>query len=82
MKQTLLERVINAIADARNVEADALEIPLERYVSTEAIRELETHDRSSWQLEFELPDLVVTITENNEIIVDGRPTRAPTKTTR
>lgn len=72
MKQTLLERVISAIADAKNVEADALEITLESHVSTDAIRALETHDSSSWRLEFETPDHVVTITESQEILVDGK----------
>lgn len=81
MKQTLLERVINAIADAKGVEADALEIPLERHISTEAIRALETHDSRSWQLEFETPDHIVEITNSNEITVatKTRPTPPTTK---
>lgn len=80
MKQTLLERVINAIADAKGVEADTLKIPLENHVSTDAIRALETHDSSSWQLEFETPGHVVQITESNEIIVDTKPKRTPPAT--
>lgn len=80
MKQTLLERVINAIADAKGVEADALEMPLENYVCTDAIRALETHDSSSWDLEFETPDHVVEITESNEIIVDTKAKPSPPAT--
>lgn len=80
MKQTLLERVINAIADAKGVEADELEIPLENHVSTEAIQALETHDSSSWGLEFETPDHVVQITEGNDIIVDNKPKPTPSAT--
>lgn len=80
MKETLLERVINAIADAKGVEADALEISLENHVSTDAIRALETHDSSSWQFEFETPDHVVQITERNEIIVDSKAKPFPSAT--
>lgn len=80
MQQTLLERVISAIADAKGVEAEALEVPLEHHVSTEAIRALESHDSSSWQLEFETPDHVVQITERNEIVVDNKTKRTPPAT--
>lgn len=80
MDWSLLERVIAAIADAKNVEADDLEVPLENHVSTEAIRALETHDSSSWQLEFEIPNHVVTITQRKEVIVESGPKRTPTPT--
>lgn len=80
MKHTLLERVVEAIADAKNVEADALEIPLETHVSTEAIQALETHNSSSWQLEFETLDHVVTITERKEILVVDKAKGTPPTT--
>lgn len=77
MKRTLVEQVITAIADAKDVEADNLEITLENYIRTEAIRELESHSSSSWHLEFEAGNHVVTITESNEILVDGKRKHTP-----
>lgn len=71
MGQTPPEQIVRAIADFKSVEPDRLQIRLEDYVATDAIRDLVRHDSDSWRLQFETQEHVVQITGNDQIIVDG-----------
>ena len=67
----ILHRIIRAWADAKDTDPTELDEPLERFVSTDAIRHLEAHDSDSWYLEFETHDAVVTVTGDGTVLVDG-----------
>jgi hypothetical protein len=73
MTESILERVVRGIAEAENVTPLELPVSIERYVSTDAIRELVDHDNDSWRLRFETRDLVAEITGNDAVRVDGEP---------
>ncbi|ESS03624.1 MAG: hypothetical protein A07HR67_02022 [uncultured archaeon A07HR67] len=46
---------------------------VERYVSTDATRELVDHDNDSWRLRLETRDHVAEITGDDAVRVDGEP---------
>ncbi len=73
MTEPVLERVVRGIAEAENVAPAELSVPLERYVSTDAVRELADHANDSWRLRFETRDHVVEITGTDIVRVDGEP---------
>lgn len=71
MKESVLDRITQGIAEAENTDPEELDTPLERFVSTDAIRDLVNHKSNSWRLQFETRAHVVEVTGNNTIIVDG-----------
>lgn len=72
MTDELVGEIVQTIADAENVEPHRLEMELQQHIATEAIQQLEAHDRDSWKLEFETPRHAITITEDNTVLVDGQ----------
>ena len=75
MVEPILEQAIDSIADAEGVEPRNLDISLEDYVSTDAVRSLVLHESDSWRIQFETPNHVVEISGNNTILVDGERAR-------
>ena len=71
MERTLPEQIARAIAEAESEEPDELDVCLEDYVSTDAVRDLVAHDSDAWRLQFETPDHIVEVTGNDRILVDG-----------
>lgn len=71
MTQSLTPDIVEAIADAKGVEAEELDISLYEYVETDAIERLISHETTAWTLSFELPDHTVTVTGDGVILVDG-----------
>lgn len=70
-KEAVVDQVVEAIADVEDTDAKHLEIHLHNYVSTDAIRDLVTHDSDAWRLQFETENHIVEITGNDTILVDG-----------
>jgi hypothetical protein len=64
--------VVEAVAEAKGMEPEDLEYPLESYIDTEALRLLTAHSSTSWTLSFELPEHEVTVTGEGVIEVDGK----------
>lgn len=77
MAQALTEQITRALADAESVDPQELDVRLEDCVSTDAIRDLVSHDSDSWRLQFETPDHVVEVTGTERILVDGEQVRSP-----
>lgn len=73
--RTLPEQIVGAIAEAESVEPNELDVSLEAHVSTDAIRDLESHDSDSWRLRFETPNHVVEVTGTDRVLVDGERVR-------
>ncbi|MDB9234899.1 HalOD1 output domain-containing protein [Halorubrum ezzemoulense] len=71
MGRTVVEKIIEGIADAKGVEPENLNIMLENYVSTDAIRALKSHQGDSWRLQFETPKHVVEVAGNETLLIDG-----------
>lgn len=69
------DQIIRAIADAKDTDPMALDLALENWIDTDAIQALQRHDTTDWVLRFEIPDHSVTVTGDNEILVDGRKER-------
>jgi hypothetical protein len=63
--------IVEAIADAKSVDPDELNTPLQASIDTDAIESLAAHDTASWTLSFELPNHNVTVTSDGLILVDG-----------
>lgn len=64
--------VVEAVAEAKGVDPQELEYPLENYIDTEALRMLAAHQSSSWTLSFDLPEHEVTVTGDGEVWVEER----------
>lgn len=71
MEPTAVEAVVGAIAEAEDTAPGQLDIVLQRWVDTDAIRQLVVHDRRSWELRFEVRDHTVRITGDETVFVDG-----------
>ncbi|TKX84411.1 hypothetical protein EXE43_19065 [Halorubrum sp. SS5] len=71
MGKTVVEKIIEGIADAKGVDPEDLNIMLENYVSIDAIRALNIHRGNSWRLQFETPKHVVEVTGNETVLIDG-----------
>lgn len=69
------EKIVEAIADAEDTEPANLNLALQDWVDMDAIQLLVNHDNAEWILRFEIPNHSVTITSENEILVDGREKR-------
>ena len=72
MNDILASKVIEAIAASKGVEAGDLEVVLGDYIDLDAVEQLAKHSNSTWGLEFELPNHVVSVKSNGEILVDGQ----------
>lgn len=70
MSGSIVERIVEHIAEREGVEPEDLETPLENHVPTDAIRALVNHESTAWTLEFETTNHVVTVTGTGEIGVD------------
>jgi hypothetical protein len=75
MSRNVLDQIVRAIAEAEDVDPTELEEPLERFVPTDAIRDLVAHSNNSWRLQFETRVHVVEVRGNNTILVDGEQKR-------
>jgi hypothetical protein len=72
MSQSIATEIIEAIADVEQTEPEHLDIVLESYVSTDAIRELVAHDSDAWRLQFETQNHVIQVMGDDTILVDGK----------
>lgn len=71
MNNKLLDSIIRNIAEVERVEPIDLDSQIYHHVSTDAITRLENHESKSWRLQFEIPNHVVEVTGNGEILIDG-----------
>lgn len=69
--QTTTIAIVRALARAEGVEVNELTYSLHEYVATEAITTLVESGHESWELTFEVPGHVVTLTGDGVIKVDG-----------
>lgn len=67
-----ISKILEAIADSKGVESDELEFVLADHLDFDAVELLAKHGNSTWRLEFELPDHIVTVTSEGEILVDNQ----------
>lgn len=72
MGETIIERIIEGIADAKGVKPENLDIMLDDHVSADAIVALDSHPSDSWRLQFETPKHVVEVSGNETVRIDGR----------
>ena len=70
MCESLTADIIETIADRENVKPDDLDFVLADYIDPDAVQQLSGQGNSTWKLEFELPDHIVTVTSDGEIFVD------------
>ena len=68
-------QITEAIAEVEGTTPERLDIVLQQYVSTDAIRELVAHDSDAWRLQFETQNHVIQVMGNNTIHVDGEQRR-------
>lgn len=72
MSEPTIGRIVEHLAEREGVEPENLETPLEKDVSTDAIRALVNHESTAWELEFETTNHIVTVTGTGEIGVDEK----------
>lgn len=70
-----IRQIVRAIADAEGTEPENLDVRLQNWIETDAIRQLIRHRSQAWRLEFETANHSVEVTGENSIIVDGRELR-------
>lgn len=66
------EDIIGAIADAKNTDPTKVDLALQNWIEVDSVRQLAEQDCTDWTLRFEVPDYTVTVTGEEEILVDGR----------
>jgi hypothetical protein len=71
MKDRVLHRISREIGEGQDIDPADLDEPLERFVPTDAIRDLVAHESNSWRLQFETEAHVVEVMGNNTVLVDG-----------
>lgn len=76
MTQSPVPAIVEAVADAKGIEAHELERPLQEHIETDAIRLLAAGETATWTLSFELPEHTVTVTSDGAILVDGAQKRS------
>lgn len=72
MGETIVERIIEGIADAKDVKPENLDMMFDNHVSADAIVALDSHPSDSWRLQFETPKHVVEVSGNETVRIDGR----------
>lgn len=68
----LTREIVEAIADAKGIEFEELDLALYEYIDPDAIERLAAHETASWTLSFELPDHRVTVTSERRVVVDKK----------
>lgn len=69
---SIINTLIETVADAKDKEPEELEVALENHVSMVAVRRLDEHDGDSWTLQFELPEHTVRIEGDGTVFVERR----------
>ena len=67
----MVEQTIRSIADAKGVDPIDLDIAIQNWVDTDALRQLVEHPSDGWRVQFDLPEHTITITGEGTILVDG-----------
>jgi hypothetical protein len=67
----ILRAIIAAVADAKDMEPEELELVLQDYIDVDAIERLDGHRSDLWTLQFELPEHTVIVSGDGTILVDG-----------
>lgn len=68
----ILRAIIEAVADAKDMEPVELELVLEDYIDVDAIERLDRHGSDLWTLQFELPEHTVIVSGDGTILVDSK----------
>lgn len=66
---TIIDLLVEAVANAEDKNPAELEAVLENHTSTEAILDLDDHESESWTLQFELPNHTVQVVGDGTILV-------------
>lgn len=70
MTDSVASDIIEAIAEAKGVDPEAVDFVLHDYLDPEALSLLADHDNSIWMLTFNVPGHEVTVTSDGDILVD------------
>jgi len=62
--------VVEAVADAENVEPSDLDIAIGEYVDLDALSQLARHSGSAWTVTFDLPAHEVTVIDDGTVLVE------------
>jgi len=76
MGTAVVDQIVKSIADAKDVDPVDLDIVMQEWVDTDALRLLADHPSDAWRIQFEMPEHTVTITGEGAILVDGTEERA------
>jgi len=70
MNDTTAIRIVEAIAEQKDIEPTELDYRLNDYIETDAIQSLANSDTDAWTLSFECPDGTVTVTGQEGVHLD------------
>lgn len=70
MYDDITVRVVEEIADQRDVEPTELGYAVHDHIETDALRLLANSETGPWTLSFECPDGTVTVTDNGAVHLD------------
>jgi hypothetical protein len=74
--------IVKAVAEEKEVEPGELEIVIEQHVDTGAIERLVANNDTSWTFSFDLPETIVTVTDEDVVYVQERGHQLAEETTR
>lgn len=72
MNNNLATAVLHALAHVEDISPTQLDYTLYHYIEIDALQGLEAHENATWELTFEVPNHEITVTSDDEIIIDER----------
>lgn len=72
MNKTIAQRIVEGIADDRDVEPTELDLVLADHINPEVLKQLDNDQASTWTFSFELPEKTVTVMSDGTILLDDK----------
>lgn len=72
MELTVVEKIIGGIAVVEETDPQNLDVSLQKWIETDAIRQLVTHEKRTWELQFKVQNHDVRVKGDETVFVDGR----------
>jgi len=77
MASTVTGKIIDGIATVEGTPSQNLDVSLQEWIETDAIRQLVAHERSSWALQFKVQNHNVRVMGDETVFVDGKQRQSP-----
>jgi hypothetical protein len=71
MNCTLIEKIVGGLAAVEETEPEHMDIVVQDWIESDAIRQLAAHGRESWELQFAVETYDVRVRGDETVFIDG-----------